>query len=157
MNNQGTQLEIGKGFKTLYIISLAALIFSGFGQMPIFNRYYLTSIPGLKWTGEFHITLIIHYLAAALFLGLTLYYIILKAARKKLWPPRSGPAWAKIIIFLVLIFSGIVLAARNISGVVLPPGLLVVASLVHVAGTMGFLLLAATWFRFAGPKAKAAE
>jgi hypothetical protein len=156
MNNQTTSVQLGQGFKALYIISLLALIFSGFGQMPIFNRYYLTSIPGLGWTGEFNITLIIHYLAAAVFLGLTAYFITLKAMQKGLWPPQSGPAWARSIIFLLLILSGVILAARNVSGVVLPPGLLVVASLVHVAGTMGFLILAATWFRFAGSKKKVA-
>jgi hypothetical protein len=156
MNNQATKIEIGRGFKSLYIISLIALLFSGFGQMPIFKRYYLTSIPGLGWSGDYHITLIIHYLAAALFLGLTAYFLIVKAAQKELWPPQSGPAWARFIIFLMLILSGVVLAARNLSGVILSPGLLVVVSLIHVAGTMAFIILAVTWFRFAGSKKKAA-
>lgn len=154
MNNPENQLEIGRGFRILYIIAIIALLFSGFGQMPIFKRYYLTSIPGLGWSGNFHITLIIHYLAASLFMGLSVYYIIIKAAGKNLWPLPSKRAWLLFVTLLTLVLTGIVLAARNISGIVFPSGFLVAVSLIHVAGTMAFIILTVSRVRFSRSKVK---
>ena len=41
------QSIMGKWGKRLYLLSLFALVFTGFGQLPIFKRYYLADIPGL--------------------------------------------------------------------------------------------------------------
>jgi len=32
-----------------YLITVIFLVLSGFGQMPIFKRYYIADIPGLGW------------------------------------------------------------------------------------------------------------
>jgi len=46
-------------------ISTFILIFSGFGQMPLYKRYMLDRLPGLSWVTNFSVTLSIHYWAAA--------------------------------------------------------------------------------------------
>src|SRR5210317_38865 len=75
-----------------YLITVIFLVLSGFGQMPIFKRYYIADIPGLGWLAEFFITHYIHYLAAILFLALTAYTIIdyLLATRKSRQMTATG-------------------------------------------------------------------
>jgi len=131
------------------MLLLFALMFSGFGQMPIFKRYYLADIPGLAWAADFYITLVIHYVAAALFLGLIAYYLVLRAAKKELWPPRNGPAWVRTGLFGLSILSGSVLVLRNLPGLNLPPGFIVVSTLTHIGSAFLFVILAATYFRLA--------
>ena len=148
MSDQPKNPRLGGGVKALYIISLAVLIFSGFGQMPIFKRYYLADLPGMAWSADFFTTLTMHYIAGAVFLGLVAYYLISRGLARSLWPLKSGTAWTRGILLLVLILTGALLAARNISGVYVPPNLIIATVFTHLAATMIFLLLAATWFRF---------
>jgi len=153
MSDSPQTTALGRPIKWFYLLALFTLVFSGFGQMPIFKRYYLADLPGLAWTADYYVTLVIHYLAAALLLGLIAYYLVFQALRRKLWPPRDGPAWVRAFLLLVMIASGSILTARNLSWVHLPPRLIVAATLTHVATTMVFLLAAATYFRFGRRKA----
>jgi cytochrome b subunit of formate dehydrogenase len=52
------------------------LIVSGFFQMPTANRYYFTSWPGLSWSGDFFVSLNVHYAASAVFVAAALYHLI---------------------------------------------------------------------------------
>ena len=49
----------------LVAISGIVLLFSGFGQMPMYKRYNIVKIPGLAWSSNYDITLLLHYLSAA--------------------------------------------------------------------------------------------
>jgi len=42
--------------KWLFALTITAMAISGFGQMPIFKRYYIADIPGLSWTADYYIT-----------------------------------------------------------------------------------------------------
>lgn len=57
-------------------ISGVLLIFSGFGQMPMYNRYFITAIPGLHWSGNFEITLAMHYVTAIIFTAAVTFHLI---------------------------------------------------------------------------------
>ncbi len=60
----------------LTAVSGLLLIFSGFGQMPMYNRYFITSIPGLGWSGNFEITLLLHNIAAPIFAASVIFHMI---------------------------------------------------------------------------------
>jgi cytochrome b subunit of formate dehydrogenase len=60
----------------LLAISGALLIFSGFGELPMYKRYMVTEIPGLGWAGDFLIQLKVHYLAAILFVSVMVFHAI---------------------------------------------------------------------------------
>ena len=66
----------GNTLKYSYLITLLFLTLTGFGQMPIFKRYYIADIPGLGWLAKFYITHFIHYLGAILILALLAYIIL---------------------------------------------------------------------------------
>jgi formate dehydrogenase gamma subunit len=52
------------------------LLFSGFGELPMYKRYMVTEIPGLSWAGDFFINLKIHYLAAIVFVSVMAFHAL---------------------------------------------------------------------------------
>ncbi|MDJ0667751.1 MAG: hypothetical protein QNJ61_10750, partial [Desulfobacterales bacterium] len=56
--------------RAIYLTLLVFMGLSGFGQMPIFKRYYIADLPGLGWLAQFYTTHYIHYLGAILLLGI---------------------------------------------------------------------------------------
>lgn len=60
----------------LLAISGLVLIFSGFGELPMYKRYMLTELPLLGWAGDFHIQLKIHYLAAIVFVSVMFFHFL---------------------------------------------------------------------------------
>lgn len=57
-------------------ISGLLLIFSGFGELPMYKRYMVTEIPGLRWAGDFFINLKIHYLSGIAFVAVIVFHAI---------------------------------------------------------------------------------
>lgn len=136
---------LSRPMKWLFGLVIFALVFSGFGQMPIFKRYYLADIPGLAWTADFYITLVIHYMAASLLVGLIAYYLFSRRLGGVSWLSFDKRAWFRAGILAWMIITGAILVARNLP-VVLPGGLITFATLSHVAGTMLLLIMTATYF-----------
>lgn len=67
------------------------LIFSGFGQMPMYKRYYITAIPGLGWSGDFELTLIMHYVTAIIFVAAVVFHLVYHLGMKEFAiMPRKG-------------------------------------------------------------------
>ena len=60
----------------LLAISGLLLIFSGFGELPMYKRYMVTQIPGLGWAGDFIINLKIHYLSGIVFVSIMVFHAI---------------------------------------------------------------------------------
>lgn len=60
----------------LTAISIFILFFSGFGQMPVYKRYYVDQLPGLGWSSDFIFTLQLHYWAAAVLIFIVVYYAV---------------------------------------------------------------------------------
>jgi len=60
----------------LLALSGFLLIFSGFGELPMYKRYMVTQIPGLSWAGDFFIQLKIHYLAGIVFVSVMVFHAI---------------------------------------------------------------------------------
>ncbi len=52
------------------------LIFSGFGELPMYKRFMVTRIPGLNWAGDFFINLKIHYLSAIVFVSVMVFHAL---------------------------------------------------------------------------------
>jgi formate dehydrogenase gamma subunit len=60
----------------LLAISGLLLIFSGFGELPMYKRYMVTQIPGLGWAGDFFIQLKLHYLAGIVFVSVLVFHTL---------------------------------------------------------------------------------
>ena len=64
-------------------LSGIVLLFSGFGQLPMYKRYNLVKVPGFQWSGNFEITLNLHYIAAIFFGGAILFHMVYHFRRKE--------------------------------------------------------------------------
>lgn len=56
-------------------LSIFLLIFSGIGQMPMYKRYMVADLPGMAWTADYSITLLLHYVGAIGLLAVAAYHI----------------------------------------------------------------------------------
>lgn len=72
-------------------ISTIVLFISGFGQMPMYARYGFTKIPGFSWSGNYKITLNLHYAAAIVLIFAVTYHLAVSLMRKEFsLLPRRG-------------------------------------------------------------------
>jgi hypothetical protein len=123
----------------LYVLTLLFIALSGFGQMPIFKRYYIADIPGLAWLAQYYITHIIHYIAAALLIGLVFYRVTeyLLSARYQVRLTISGFVRGGLILGLIL--SGVLLVIRNLEGRPYSSETIIFLDLIHIIFMLLFL------------------
>ena len=120
----------------LYLITIFFLVLTGFGQMPVFKRYYIADIPGLGWLGQFFVTHYMHYLFAILLLGITAFIITgyFLTNRKKIKITPSGYIRGAVLFGLVI--TGVLLVIRNLAVSNFPPGLIIFLDIIHLTLVM---------------------
>lgn len=52
------------------------LLITGMFELPMANRYYITSVPGLAWSGDFIKSLYIHYAASVVFIAAAVFHLL---------------------------------------------------------------------------------
>lgn len=57
-------------------LSTFILLFTGFGQMPLYKRYKIADLPGMAWSADYSITVYIHYIAALVLIFAVAYHIV---------------------------------------------------------------------------------
>ncbi len=123
-----------------YLMAVFFLALSGFGQMPIFKRYYIADIPGLGWLAKFYITHYIHYLFAILMIALISYvfteYLFMN--RKRIKITISG--YIRGAVILGFVTTGVLLVIRNLAGSGLPPGFIIYLDITHLGLVMALLM-----------------
>jgi copper ion binding protein len=60
----------------LLALSGFVLLFSGFGELPMYKRFMVTEVPGMSWAGDFFINLKIHYLSGIVFVSIMVFHAI---------------------------------------------------------------------------------
>ncbi|OEU50067.1 MAG: hypothetical protein BA866_01540 [Desulfobulbaceae bacterium S5133MH15] len=70
---------------THWVVALSGilLLFSGFGQLPLYKRYNLIKVPGFAWSSNYEITLVIHYLTAAVFTAAVCFHLVYHYRRRE--------------------------------------------------------------------------
>jgi len=125
----------------LYLMVIFFLTLTGFGQMPIFKRYYIADIPGLGWLAQFFVTHYIHYLAAILLLAFAAYvvldYLLLKRKSRRL----TATGYLRGALLAGILASGLFLVIRNLAGSNLSSGFIIGLDLGHLGLVMAFLFV----------------
>jgi hypothetical protein len=124
-----------------YLITVFFLALSGFGQMPIFKRYYIADIPGLGWLAEFFITHYIHYLVAILLLAFSAYMIVDYLLSKRKSRQMTATGYVRIALLSGILVSGIFLVIRNLAGSNFSSGFIIFLDLCHLGLVMAFLFV----------------
>ncbi|MGD9079231.1 MAG: hypothetical protein PVG96_07820 [Desulfobacterales bacterium] len=126
----------------VYLITVFLLTLTGFGQMPIFKRYYIADIPGLGWLAQFYVTHYIHYLAAILILALVAYMIVDYLILQKKHVRLTASGYVRGAILAGILVSGILLVIRNLPGSQFGPRFIIFLDLAHLGLVMTFLMVA---------------
>jgi uncharacterized membrane protein (UPF0182 family) len=125
----------------IYLTTTFLLVLSGFGQMPIFKRYYIADIPGFGWLAEFFVTHYIHYLGAIVLLSLIAYmltdYLILKRNSRRM----TASGYVRITLLVGILASGGLLVIRNLTGTHFSPQFIIFQDIIHLGLVMVFLLV----------------
>lgn len=130
------QNRMPRGLRVLFVATVALLAFTGFGQMPLYGRYYLTSVPGLGWAGDYYFTHLLHYVSAALLLGLMAYVFVrhVGTGEKRLGLTSSG--WLRVALYAGLVVTGGVRVLKNQPDIFFAPLTVLVVDWVHLGLAM---------------------
>ena len=125
----------------LYLVTTFFLVLTGFGQMPIFKRYYIADIPGLGWLAEFFVTHYIHYLGAVALFALAAYiitdYLFLQRHSRRL----TASGYVRLAVLSGILASGALLVIRNLTGPSFAPGFIIFLDISHLGLVMVFLFV----------------
>ena len=135
-----TQRSIGF-VKWTYVLAMLTAIFSGFGNMPLYGRYYVADIPGLGWSRNFFINLNLHYLSSAVLLGLSTYLTIVYLQHRDKGIRLSASGVVRAVLLGLVLISGVLAALKNLPAVNLPLAGLMAAAFIHLGAVMGALFL----------------
>ena len=122
--------------RLVFAIALLVAIFTGFGNMPLYGRYYIADWPGFAWAGDFIVNVQVHYLSGAVLIALLTYFWL---NNRKIEPggrrfTRSG-LWRLGLLALTLV-SGLIMAIKNLAGVDFPLVGLMVANFLHMGAAV---------------------
>ena len=129
----------GKTRKYIYAVTLFFITLSGFGQMPIFKRYYIADIPGLGWLAQFYVTHFMHYTAAIILIALVVYILLDFIFNGSGSNRITSSGYFKIVILAGLIGSGALMVIKNLSGVYFGHTTIIILDLVHLGLCMMLL------------------
>jgi hypothetical protein len=141
-NKIAVRFRTDRTLKYVYIATLFLLALSGFAQMPIFKRYYIADIPGLGWLDQFYTTHFLHYLGAAVILGLAAHALagFFLTGRKRFAISASGLARGALLAGIFI--SGIFLVVKNSLFAPFSPSVIIFMDLFHLGLVMLFFLYA---------------
>ncbi len=135
--------------RAVYALTFVVMAFTGFGQMPIFKRYYVSDIPGMGWSADFYLTHTIHYLGAIFLIALILYAIghyILEGKREARLTPA---AYVRIVFLAGIVITGVFRVLKNLPDMVFSPGFTLFIDVSHLGFMMAYLV-AALAFKITG-------
>ena len=72
-------------------LSTFTLILTGMFQMPLAKRYFIDQLPGLSWSSDYSVTVLIHYVAATVLISAISVHVVYHLIRKEYnLIPRKG-------------------------------------------------------------------
>lgn len=125
----------------VYLAAIAVSTFSGFGNMPLYGRYYVADIPGLGWSRNFYINLYIHYLSGAAILMVSTYAVFMYLQRRHRDVRLTTSGTLRSLALGLTLLTGVLAAVKNLAFINLPHGGLMVLAFAHLGGVMIFILL----------------
>jgi ABC-type glucose/galactose transport system permease subunit len=121
----------------IYGITLFFITLSGFAQMPIFERYHISNIPGFGWLADFYVTHLVHYAFAAVLIAWGVYRMMTGLMLKTKMDQRS---FVTAILLGGLMITGVLMVIKNFSGTPFPFGVIIALDLLHLMFCMAFLM-----------------
>ena len=140
-NSHALAVSDNRIVRYLFLLSIFLMALTGFGQMPIYRRYYMSDIPGFGWLADFFITRYVHYAGAALLLGLLSYFLFdyFFLQRKNLKITLTGYLRAALLAGIVI--TGILFVVKNFPVHYFSHEFIIILNLCHLGFVMAFLFV----------------
>jgi hypothetical protein len=126
----------------IYLLTFVVMAFTGFGQMPIFKRYYISDIPGMGWAADFYLTHYIHYVGAIFLLGLFGYVTVDYLLSQKRHFTLSFSAYVRLALLGGIVVTGAFRVLKNLPHIVFSPNFTLFVDIAHLGFMMIYLLTA---------------
>lgn len=126
----------------VYRFSLFMLVITGFGQMPIFKRYYIADIPGLGWLAQFYTTHLLHYIFAVFFVASITYY---SALYLKEWKRLTRLLFIRGTLFLLITITGFLLVLRNFPEYRFSALIITITDIIHLGSVVLLFVFWCVW------------
>lgn len=137
MKNDPMHKPLGLAFIALVVV----ILFTGFGNMPLWKRYYIADIQGLRWAGHFYRNVQVHYVAGALLLALAAYFLVAYAFLRYQGVRLTKSGAVRAMLLSLALITGIIMAVKNLPGINFPVELLVAFNLSHMGSAVFFMLV----------------
>jgi hypothetical protein len=125
-----------KILKAAYLALLFTMGLSGFGQMPIFKRYYIADVPGLGWLADFYATHYLHYIGAILLFALFTYAAVVYVGLVRNHYRLTGAAYIRAALLAAIAITGVFRVMKNLPDVVFSPLFTMVIDISHLVFMM---------------------
>ena len=122
----------------VYGITMAVMAFTGFGQLPIFKRYYISAIPGMAWSADFYVTLFIHYLGAVLLAALLAYAIADHALLRRRFSRITPAGYVRAAMLAGIVVTGIFRVLKNMPDLDFSPAFTKMIDISHLGFMMSY-------------------
>jgi hypothetical protein len=143
--------------KPFYMVLLLVMGLTGFGQMPIFKRYYIADIPGLGWLAQYYVTHKIHYLGAVLLLALIGYTVTVYLVMMRKTFDLTRSAYVNIVLLAAIVVTGIFRTLKNLPDIVFSPGFTMFVDISHLGFMLALMFFGIFTFATKGTWLKEAE
>lgn len=128
-----------------YIFIVIMMCLTGFGQMPIFKRYYIADIPGLGWLADFYLTHYLHYIGAILLFVLFAYSAAGYFIGLRPFFKLTRTAYARLILLAAITITGIFRVLKNLPDIVFSPNFTMFIDISHLAFMMALIIASAVF------------
>lgn len=135
----------GKFLFPLFTVTFLTMALTGFGQMPIYKRYYLADIPGMTWLADFYVTRYIHYIGAVILFALIAYVVFDHLLSHKKHRRITGVGYVGIFLMTGILITGVFFTIKNLPEAIFSTGVVHMINMGH----MGFAVLFLGLFIFA--------
>lgn len=89
-------------------LSTFSLIITGLFQLPIAKRYMINELPFMAWSGDYHASLVAHYVAAVFFVFFIIFHLYFHIARREFDIfPKKGDFKKSVLIIKAMFFKGV--------------------------------------------------
>lgn len=147
--------KFGPFLKVLYGVAVITALFTGFGNMPLYGRYYVADFPGLGWSGNFFLNVNVHILAGSVLLAVAVYALTASLLIRR--PPVDRLSFlgkTRAILLALTLATGAVMVAKNLPAVHLPMTALIAFNFLHMGAAVLFMLAALISLIFRRPWTK---
>jgi hypothetical protein len=131
-----------RALRWLFVAAAWVTLFTGFGNMPLYKRYYIANLPGLAWAGDFFSNVQVHYVSGSVMLMLGLFFAVSYAFDKARGVRLTPTGAVRGVILGLALLSGILMALKNLSGVHFHFGTQMFLNFLHLGMGMFFMMFA---------------